>query len=127
METMDKNTNTNAQHPQELKHHYRLTPPTEDETWTWTDDFDEDDEFRIITAYHFIDPERNDALLRMRNKNGKWGFVDKAGKLIIPFIWNYTDGFCNGIAPVENDEGKWGLIDQSGQLVCPVSGNISGI
>ena len=71
MKTMDKNTNTNAQHPKELEHHYRLTRPAEGETWTWTDDYDDDDELRIVTAYHFIDPNHNEALLRIRSEERK--------------------------------------------------------
>ena len=47
---------------------------------------------------------------------GKWGFINKDGKEVIPFIYNYANSFNEGLASVELNE-KYGVIDKSGKLV----------
>ena len=47
--------------------------------------------------------------------NGKYGFIDKTGKEIIPIKFDYTSGFKNGRAGVKL-EGKWGYIDKQGNF-----------
>lgn len=50
--------------------------------------------------------------------NGKYGFVDNFGKLVIPAIYEKVDYFCEGLAPVLL-KNKWGFIDKTGKLVIP--------
>ena len=49
-------------------------------------------------------------------KDGKWGFVDTSGQIIVipqfDWVWSFSEGF----AMVQKDR-KWGLIDISGQIV----------
>ena len=49
-------------------------------------------------------------------QNGKWGFIDKMGNVVIPFkceeIWNFEDG----LAYVRLN-GKWVYIDKTGKVV----------
>jgi hypothetical protein len=54
----------------------------------------------------------------VRNENGKWGFIDKEGKLIINYQFDETDdiGFSDGLATVKLGE-KWGLINEEGKYV----------
>ncbi len=52
-------------------------------------------------------------------KNGKWGFVDKTEKVIIPFQYDYVARFKEGLAGV-NKDGKWGYINQQGEIVIPL-------
>ncbi|WP_230656830.1 WG repeat-containing protein [Psychrobacter sp. I-STPA10] len=61
------------------------------------------------------------------SKDGQWGFIDKSGKLVIPFQYDYVGpmeysvtkkGFSEGLAAVYKD-GQWGFIDKSGKLVIP--------
>ena len=55
----------------------------------------------------------------VEDNNGKYGFIDRAGKLVIPCKWNGAGIFSQGLANVRSDNGKWGYIDKSGTLVIP--------
>ena len=50
------------------------------------------------------------------NSKGRYGYVDKSGKLVIEFRYDYdgVEAFCDGLAAVKADE-KWGFIDKEGQ------------
>lgn len=81
------------------------------------------------SAYYF-----SEGLLPVK-KNGKWGFINKKSKLVIPYQYNAVGYFKNGLAAVSfsgkgkyepditptNYEGKWGFIDASGKLVIPMN------
>jgi hypothetical protein len=47
--------------------------------------------------------------------NGKWGFINKTGKVIIKPQFDDAGCFREGLAPVEKN-GKWGYIDKKGNL-----------
>lgn len=49
----------------------------------------------------------------VEDNNGKYGFIDRAGKLVIPCKWNGAGIFSQGLANVRSDNGKWGYIDKS--------------
>jgi len=53
-------------------------------------------------------------------KDGKWGYIDESGKIIIPLEYDMKDdgGYCfrNGLVPVCK-EGKYGIINRSGKTV----------
>lgn len=49
-------------------------------------------------------------------KDGKWGFIDKAGGLVVEPSFERVDRFSEGLAAVKIG-GKWGFIDKSGSLV----------
>ena len=51
--------------------------------------------------------------------NGKIGFVDETGKVVIPCQWYRAMDFENGIAWVANVNDKWGFINKTGKVVCP--------
>lgn len=51
-------------------------------------------------------------------KNGKYGFVDKKGKLKIKCKYDSAYRFENGYAPVCKN-GKWGYINKKGKVVIP--------
>jgi hypothetical protein len=48
----------------------------------------------------------------------KWGYIDKTGKLIIPFKFDHAGDFSEGLAAVKL-AGKYGYIDQTGKVVIP--------
>ena len=50
--------------------------------------------------------------------NGKWGFIDKTGKEVIPFKYDFACAFSGGLAKVRLN-GKWGFIDETGREICP--------
>lgn len=51
--------------------------------------------------------------------NGRYGFADEAGHIIIPCNWKWAGKFIEGLANVEDDSGKMGFINKSGELVIP--------
>lgn len=66
-----------------------------------------------------LDKEVGD-LVKFSDSSGKWGFVDKTGKLVIPCQWEYVGNvFIEGLARVKDSSGKWGFIDKTGKLVIP--------
>ncbi len=52
-------------------------------------------------------------------KDGKYGFVDKNGKDVVPPIYDDVQDFNEGIAQVQKD-GKYGFVDQTGKEVVPL-------
>ena len=50
--------------------------------------------------------------------NGKCGFIDKTGRLVIPCKYDEANDFSEGLANVKLN-GKYGFIDKSGTLVIP--------
>lgn len=49
-------------------------------------------------------------------KDGKWGFVDSDGELVIDYTYENAESFQNGFASVASD-GKWGYINEKGAMV----------
>jgi WG containing repeat len=56
----------------------------------------------------------------------KWsGFLDVAGKVVIPFIYGSVQPFSEGLAAVGKD-GKWGYVDRRGRVVIPIQFDMAG-
>lgn len=74
-----------------------------------------------LDAYSEHDDEFHDGLLKVRDKaTGKWGAVDKTGKLVIPCQWGAMSRFGEGLSCVrETEDGKEGYINTDGELVMP--------
>lgn len=67
----------------------------------------------------------NDGMARVC-KNGRYGFIDKEGKEIIPCRYEEADFFTEGLTAVKKD-GKYGFLDKKGQEVIPfIYGAASG-
>lgn len=61
--------------------------------------------------------------------DGKWGFIDKTGKVVIPCIYNNVNSFSEGLASVSigiGGNGKWGFIDKTGKEVIPCTYDEAG-
>ena len=59
----------------------------------------------------------NNVLLFLSKKNGKYGYVNKNGLVIVDYIYDdATEQNTYGYAGVKKD-GKWGAIDQSGNII----------
>jgi len=50
--------------------------------------------------------------------NGKWGFMDRKGHIVIAPVFGNERDFFHGLAGVELNE-KWGFIDEKGTFVIP--------
>ena len=79
-----------------------------------------------VCAYEFVIPLTFDSFwtfqkgLTQVELNGKYGFINKKGKIIIPpkFDWYAWDGFKGGLASVFLNR-KYGFINKKGELVIP--------
>lgn len=59
-------------------------------------------------------PEQN---IYAKEQNGKWGFVDKNGKVVVDYKYEkVTDLNSYGYAGIK-ENGKWGVIDSNGKVV----------
>lgn len=54
--------------------------------------------------------------LAAAKKDGKWGYIDKAGNVVIDFIYEKADNFSEGLASVKKDD-KAGFINTKGETV----------
>jgi len=50
-------------------------------------------------------------------KDGKWGFMDRAGKVVIAPQYEKRTEFREGLAPVQFAPKQWGYIDRTGKIV----------
>ncbi len=51
-------------------------------------------------------------------KGGKFGYVNKTGELVIPYIYDDVTDFDGEYASAQKD-GKWGLINKKGETIIP--------
>ena len=49
-------------------------------------------------------------------QNGKWGYIDKADRLVITAQYDYVSDFCDGKAQVKMDD-KTFTINKSGEVL----------
>lgn len=59
-----------------------------------------------------------DGLARVQ-RDGKWGFIDKSGKEVVPCVWDDIYYFINGLALVEKN-GKYGFINKNNEAIVPI-------
>ncbi|PKL01317.1 MAG: hypothetical protein CVV56_01585 [Tenericutes bacterium HGW-Tenericutes-1] len=50
-------------------------------------------------------------------KNGKFGYIDKTGEIIIDFDYEDAGHFSQGLAYYANSEGKYGYINKKGEII----------
>lgn len=83
-------------------------------TGQWIKEFERIDCFsdELARVYQHVDGE------------GKYGFINKFGEVVIPFEWEYAYSFSEGLAVVagKNANGAWkmGVIDKTGALTIPL-------
>jgi hypothetical protein len=76
--------------------------------------------FKPITGIEYEDLKFFSYGLAAAKKNGKWGYVDKQEKVIIPFIYRLAFEFIDGIARVDQGQNKAGYINTKGEVVLPL-------
>lgn len=67
-------------------------------------------------TYIPFDYEFSEGLAKYINKDGKWGFMDKQGRLLIPCVYDNAGKFHEGLAAVQRNK-KLGYVDKTGSLV----------
>ena len=53
--------------------------------------------------------------------NGKYGYIDASGTIVIPFIYSEAENFKDGLAIVAQEANAYGLIDTNGKTVIPLN------
>ncbi len=53
------------------------------------------------------------------SKNGKYGYINQNGEVVIPFSYDRTYDFSDGVAKVEKD-GKFGYINKNGEKITEI-------
>lgn len=74
-----------------------------------------------VYKYHYDDAYSFNEGLAAVKKGDKWGFIDKKGSLVIPYIYDsisYLGRFHEGLSYV-NINKQWGFIDIKGRMVLP--------
>ena len=60
----------------------------------------------------------NQELKRVK-RDGKYGFKDEMGKIVIPCQWKSVQQFRDGIARVKDENDLYGFINERGEIVIP--------
>jgi hypothetical protein len=55
--------------------------------------------------------------LRPIQQDGKWGYIDSTGKVVVKPQFAWAEEFSEGLAAFENEDGKHGYIDETGKIV----------
>jgi hypothetical protein len=48
---------------------------------------------------------------------GKYGYIDRTGRVVIQPQWQDVGNFSNGLAPVHMGGGEYGYVDATGEIV----------
>src|SRR5262249_52513997 len=72
--------------------------------------------FAFLLTCGTINQIGQDEPLFLIEQNGKYGYIDKTGKLVIKPQFDDADRFFDAFAAVQIGE-KWGFIDKSGKVV----------
>jgi len=66
--------------------------------------------------WYFAAKDFSEDIAAVKVITGKWGFVNKRGRIIIDFNFDEVDSFHNGLCVVKKD-GKWGVINKKGNWI----------
>ncbi len=71
----------------------------------------------LFSENRYVDIKKySEGLIAVKSNNGKYGYVDKTGKVVIPFKYDDAEEFHNGTAVVYIKDG-YTLIDKSGKIL----------
>jgi hypothetical protein len=74
----------------------------------------------LIVPFEYTDTRKPTAGLFWVKKDGKWGCIDKTGKVKIPFLYDEATGFTGEDRSAVAINGKFGHIDKSGKIRTPL-------
>ena len=64
-------------------------------------------EVLCVSEYDTCNEDFSNGLLLAKNIDGKYGYLNKSGKVAIPFVFDYASSFLNGVAKVEKGNKKY--------------------
>ncbi len=59
----------------------------------------------------------SEGLIRIKNKEGQWGYINTKCEIVIPFDYEKARDFSEGLALVKKEDGNWGYINRKGEWV----------
>jgi hypothetical protein len=74
---------------------------------------------KFVTEFIFDDLQLYYDELFGAKQNGKWGYIDHSGKVIIPFQFDRTVGLFSADIVAQEKGGKWGYINSKGETIIP--------
>jgi WD40 repeat protein len=74
----------------------------------------------VVCANYLAITAQERAVLFPIERNDRWGYIDRSGKIIVEPRFEYAEEFSEGLGAVKVD-GRWGFVDGSGKLVIEAS------
>lgn len=68
-------------------------------------------------TFEMIESYSDELNIASAKKDGKYGFIDRTGKTVIPFI--YSNGWTSGTLLAVKKDGKWGVINTDSKIILP--------
>lgn len=72
----------------------------------------------VITNYSFAQTDSMSVDVAAVQKDGKWGYIDKSGREVVPCKYDYIGNFVDGVASVKLNR-KSGFVDIFGKEIIP--------
>lgn len=74
-------------------------------------------EIIVPFIYQMIENYSDELGLAPAKKDGKFGFIDRTGKVVIPFMYN--DAWASSTALIVKKDGKFGVISPANEIILP--------
>lgn len=74
-------------------------------------------EIVVPFTFEMIESYSDELNVAPAKKGGKYGFIDRTGKEVIPFV--YQDAWPSGNYLAAKKDGKWGVIDINNKIILP--------
>ncbi len=68
---------------------------------------------------HYDDIENLNFTIYLTKENGKYGFIDKTGNIVVSHQYDEARGFNTNTVKVAKN-GKYGLTDYTGKIILPI-------
>src|SRR5258705_10810529 len=75
--------------------------------------------FVVLVSFGLVHSQSEQTLPRLRpiQQDGKWGYIDSVGRVVIKPQFEWAEEFSEGLAAFQNKDGKHGYVDQTGKIV----------
>src|SRR5258708_7148845 len=72
-----------------------------------------------LASFGHQSPEKEPTKLILRpfQQNGRWGYLDNTGKIVIKPQFYWAEEFSEGLAAFENDDGDYGYVNETGKII----------
>ncbi len=71
----------------------------------------------LVSTHVLVNAAGNESPLYIIKQDGKYGYGDAAGHVVIPPVYLQAKRFSEGVAAVQIQQGFWGMINTKGEIV----------